>query len=228
MLLCLFEGAVVAGDVPNADWFNPPAVVLQGGCAIGADASGRCSCLAAAAGRLKPQLIDAPTPQAAFVAGLCVVWAGAEAQRLAQVAWLRRLVVGAVQALTKGMEARGAIDPLSIEVDDIVLMAPSGKRRLDDDLQFRASTAVHRDGLAGTTGAWVRAHRLAPSSSVGNWDQKFLAQYPAAMMLTLDEAQLVDIAFDCGRFGNPAEETLVMSLWSADKQSAGWLPCQAM
>lgn len=55
-----------------------------------------------------------------------------------------------------------------------------------------------------------------------------MAEFRAASLLTFANSQRIYLAFDCGRFGNPAEETLVLVVWDGEQARAAWLPIQVV
>ena len=158
------------------------------------------------------------------------------AQRLAAVYALRacsllrgwwKLVLEALcEQINCGLERFTNADALKAE--NVLLVGPSGnkRRRADEDWIHAAAWGASEAGLAPTTGALGRAHGVASRSSACRWNEKELAAYHAAMLLSFVDCCHLGLAFDAGRFGSPAQENLLLSAWSCRSKVGCWLPQQ--
>ena len=111
----------------------------------------------------------------------------------------------------------------------------SGKkrRRIDEDYKRAATSTVIQTGRASSSSTFLRADGVVEGKRAAEWEEKELLHEQAAMWIAV-QTQPVDvvvIAADAGRFGQPAEDTLVSAceVWGAQGNSfAAWLPPQVL
>ena len=82
--------------------------------------------------------------------------------------------------------------------------------------------ALH-DERAKTIGAMARARDEQGDTHAERWLYDVAKSYRAAMMMELDGAQNIAVAYDASRLGSPLEETLMTVVIDVDTSRAGWL-----
>ena len=100
------------------------------------------------------------------------------------------------------------------------------KKRVDYHYKEAVCIEAKRRQLASATSAYCRAVDAACTSTSLAWDENVCADFHAAGLLTLRQIGTLWLPGDCGRFGQPAEETLVLAAWDARSDYAIPLPPQ--
>eukprot|EP00971_Amphidinium_carterae_P080224 1587432-Amphidinium_carterae.3 len=135
-----------------------------------------------------------------------------------------------IDAVTRGVESD--IESVSYTQDPLEADAPpqlSNKRiRRDEDYKVAVLTTAVQEGRARSSNAMARALK-DEKARPDKWMVKYILEEQAAMWVAVKESSEFVLVFDGGRFGNPAEETLVSGIsWQSDGVSrACFLPCQS-
>lgn len=114
-------------------------------------------------------------------------------------------------------------DPLRAEA---ILRGVKRNLRIDEDYK-RAAMRASESGRAHNSRALMRALGEVNPSSSASWCQTELANYIAAGWMTYEGAMTICIAPDASRFGNLAEDTLAIPVYSPDAGFGHWCPSQA-
>lgn len=205
----------------------PPEV--RGLCEAPVVERGLCGCMTHMASDIEHSPVPTTSPQRQLVWAIARRFSHAVSTGCpSSKAWCLRLVVAAAAAQDMGVEARCCSDPLT--APHALMLGPGGakRRRIDEDLKLAATLTVSRSGAAASSSAWGRATGAAVCSTAQRWGEAYLAQMRAASLLTFANSQRLYLAFDCGRFGNPGEETLVLVVWDGEQNRSAWLPIQAI
>jgi hypothetical protein len=106
------------------------------------------------------------------------------------------------------------------------------KRPCDEDFRRAVATKVIEQGRASSAAQYLRAHGEYDTSCHVHWEEKSLLELQAACWMAAagTSVQCVTVPQDAGRFGSPAEDTLVMAATCTRKdgqQFTTWLPVQA-
>lgn len=125
--------------------------------------------------------------------------------------------------------AEDAVDAFSSDalVSAEHLRGQAKKRRIDEDYVDVVHLVVGQ-GAARTTGAGVRCLRGVDVGSTKRWDETRMAAYQAATKLQFHELQSVGLCFDAKRLGEPAEETLMITIADPTRDLSAWLPPQVV
>jgi hypothetical protein len=182
-------------------------------CAISADANGHCQCL-------RLHLHNHPTHRS---------WSGMRKLRARlhyltastiQVdscksirGWYCFALQAAADAIDGSIEQWTEGDTLTVARDAVDLHSRCKRMRIDYHLRQAVSTAVQERGLASSTSAFCRANGLASAGGASNWNERTCAEFVAANLLSFPRIGSVYLGGDCGRFGRPAEENLVLMGW---------------
>lgn len=102
------------------------------------------------------------------------------------------------------------------------------RRRIDVDLKIAVSTTAMEQHLAKTPGAYMVASGGAPRSTASSWTPVVLGQYRAGCMLSFRDKDILSVAYDCSRLGQPKEETMMCALSEPLGGRAAWMPPQAI
>lgn len=207
---------------------SPPAE-LMGLCTAPGAEGGVCGCLRGFLADTAPPPSLISSPQRGLAWSLAKLFTHTVAADCPSgKAWCLRLVAAAADAQECGTEDRSCSDPLT--APHAMMVGPLGtkRRRVDEDLKMAASLNVSRSGAASSSSAWGRATGAAVCSTTQRWGESYLANMRAASLLSFANSERLYLAFDCGRFGNPGEETLVLTIWDGALQRATWLPIQVM
>jgi hypothetical protein len=105
------------------------------------------------------------------------------------------------------------------------------KRPCDEDFKRAVATKVIEEGKAASSAQYLRAHAEYDPSCHVHWEEKRLLELQSASWIGAagTNVQCVVVPQDAGRFGSPAEDTLVMvaSCMRRDgTQFTTWLPVQ--
>ena len=105
---------------------------------------------------------------------------------------------------------------------DLVLQGAVKKRRIDADLVRAISCTAVENGLAASSGGYLRANPGLASRDY-NIDMKWSCSYQAAMHLSLSRVQYMSWTWDGVRSGNPMVEKILSAVGDVEKQAFGWL-----
>ena len=105
------------------------------------------------------------------------------------------------------------------------------KRPCDEDFRRAVASKVIEQGRASSSAQYLRAHGEYDPSCHVHWEEKSLLELQAASWMSAagTGVQCVTVPQDAGRFGSPAEDTLVMAATCVRRdgeQFTTWLPVQ--
>ena len=115
-------------------------------------------------------------------------------------------------------------DPL--KAPGVVLKGDKRNRAADPDLVHAVSMLAMENKKAKTSAQFCNATDLATSSTVAHFDVVSLSQRQAACMMTFQRVGSCSISSDASRVGEPKEEVIFGSFWSALHDVGDWLPPQ--
>lgn len=93
--------------------------------------------------------------------------------------------------------------------------------------QVAVTTPSMEQRLARTPGAYAVASGMTCRSTANSWCPLVLGQYRAGTMVRYSEADILSVAYDCSRLGQPKEETLMCAVLDPLRGLAARLPPQA-
>lgn len=115
------------------------------------------------------------------------------------------------------------------EVQGVDLPQRPGKRmRVDEDFRRFVSVDVVQAHRARSGAQFLRGAGTVAASSGPKWEEKELAAYLEAGTRCFEGCQILAVSSDAARLGDPAEETVVYSVWSPEANCAFVGPCQAL
>eukprot|EP00971_Amphidinium_carterae_P057569 1138369-Amphidinium_carterae.2 len=143
-------------------------------------------------------------------------------------AWLRRCLDILVERVNAGLEEGSYTQDPSKAV-----ARPGTKRRIiDEDYKTLTTVEAVQSGRASSAASFARAQSDFSDTNVYRWIASDLLKYQSRCwhsMIGRKECS-VTLSHDAGRFGNPAEETLLsvatITGASLDGDFSAWLPCQ--
>ena len=104
------------------------------------------------------------------------------------------------------------------------------RRRIDADYKRATTSTVLESGRASSSSSFLRADAVVEGKRASEWEEKELLRVQAAMWYAAGSRPIdvVVVSSDAGRFGQPAEDTLVSACEVAAEESsfACWLPPQ--
>ena len=105
------------------------------------------------------------------------------------------------------------------------------RRRIDGDYKRAVTSTVIETGRASSSSTFLRADGVVAGKRAAEWEEKELLKKQAALWFATSSAtvDVVVVSSDAGRFGEPAEETLVSAceVWTSEgRHFAAWLPPQ--
>lgn len=120
------------------------------------------------------------------------------------------------QAIAEQIDARVEnldVESSALKVDH--LRGSKRKLRVDDDYKREVSTVIVAAKRVHSGAQYLRATDEFPESSARRWESSYVLQYRAATIKMCEGCDLIWIASDASRVGQPAEETLVTMLWDS-------------
>jgi len=132
------------------------------------------------------------------------------------------------QVWSGSMDQRlGTLGLASDVTKETPMQGPKRKLRVDEDLRHHYSQGSVRSKRVHSGAQLAKATADVAVETARRWDDQTLLQYRAAAWATFEEGNIVSIASDGSRIGDPAEETIVFIAWDAKSDRAVFLPPQA-
>ena len=104
------------------------------------------------------------------------------------------------------------------------------RRRIDADYKKASTSSVLESGRASSSSTFLRADAVVEGKRASEWEEKELLRVQSSMWFAAGSRPIdvVVLAADAGRFGQPAEDTLVAAcdVSGVDSTFACWLPPQ--